>query len=72
MSAFEEYVENLIIKSLKQGEEKGEKRGVKRGIKQGIIQTAQKMLQRNMEISEIEEITGIKKEELENMKSMLV
>lgn len=37
------------------------------GKEEGILSMAKKMLQRNMEIREIEEITGIPKEELEKL-----
>lgn len=41
--------------------------GIKNGIAQGMIETAKKLIQRNMEINEIEEITGLSKEEIEKL-----
>ncbi len=41
--------------------------GVKNGIAQSMIETAKKLIQRNMEIKEIEEITGLSKEEIEKL-----
>lgn len=37
------------------------------GMNQGILSTAKKMLKRNMEINEIQEITGLSKEEIEKL-----
>ena len=49
----------------------GRKEARKEGRKEGILETAKKMIQRNMELNEIEEITGISKKEIENIKVML-
>lgn len=55
----EVFLYNLEIKYKKEGLEKG--------LKKGLISTAKKMLQRKMKISEIEEITGLSKEEIEKL-----
>jgi len=49
------------------GEERGEKRGIAKGIMQNIKETAQKMLKKNMELRDIQEITGLSKEEIEKL-----
>ena len=54
-----------------EGIARGIAEGRKEGRKEGILETAKKMIQRNMELKEIEEITGISKKELENIKLML-
>lgn len=45
-------------------------KGLKTGVKQGIIETAKKLIQRNMEIKEIQDITGLSKEEIEKLVKM--
>lgn len=50
---------DLEIKS----ERKGESKGIKR--------TAQKMLEKNMKIQDIEEITGLTKEEIEKLEKCM-
>ncbi len=57
-----------LTKMLFDLELKGEKRGEKKGERNGIIktlqETAQKMIKKNMKIQDIEEITGLSKEEI--------
>ena len=74
--AFKEGVE----KGIKEGVEKGIKEGVEKGIKEGKteglkegeknskIQIAKKMVSKNMNISEIIELTGLSENDLENLK----
>lgn len=51
--------------------EKEKVEGREEGRREGILETAKRMIKRNMEIKDIQEITGLSKEELENMKGML-
>lgn len=48
----------------------GFKEEYEKGVKQGIIETAKKLIQRNMEIKEIQDITGLSKEEIEKLVKM--
>ena len=70
----------LLLKKLEKREEKDmvlevirkeNERQRSEGRKEGILETAKKMLKRNMSIKEIEEITGISKEKLEKMVAKL-
>ena len=70
----------LENRAIKQGFKKGEKKGLKRGIAQGLeqgieqgeknkqIDIAKKMLKRNLEVDDIVDITGLTKEEVNNLK----
>ena len=51
----------------KRGEIRGEKRGIILGLKQGATQIAQKLLSKNFSVSEIIDITGLSKEEIEQL-----
>ena len=57
--------------SRKEGKEEGITEGREKGRKKGkieaMLETAQKLLERKMNINDIQEITGISKERLENM-----
>jgi len=44
-----------------------ELKGREKGIVEGIMQTAKKMIERNMKLKEIQEITGLSKEEIEKL-----
>lgn len=50
------------------GVEHGMEQGIKEGSKQNSIEIAKKMLEKNKEISEIIEFTGLTKEEIESLK----
>lgn len=50
-----------------QGIKEGIKEGIEQGIEQGILNTAKKMLKKNMQMKEIQEITGLSKEKLEKL-----
>ena len=50
------------------GVERGMEQGIKEGSKQKEIEIARKMLNKNKEISEIIEFTGLSKEEIESLK----
>lgn len=41
--------------------------GIKNGFTQGVMETAKKLIQRNMEVKEIQEITGLSEEEIEKL-----
>ena len=50
------------------GVERGMEQGIKEGSKQKEIEIARKMINKNKEISEIIEFTGLSKEEIESLK----
>ena len=52
---------------LAEGIEKGKAEGLAQGIKETQLSTARKMLQLGMSIEEISEITGLTKEEVDNL-----
>ncbi len=56
-----------FTKTLLDLEHKAWKKGKEAGITQEILRMAQKMLKRNMDINEIQEITGLSKEEIEKL-----
>ena len=64
-------LERFMLKERKEGKEEGRREGREEGRKKGkieaMMETAQKLLERKMNINDIQEITGISKEELENM-----
>lgn len=62
---------DLEIKSERKGEERGEKKGELKGIKETIRKTAQKMLEKNIKIQDIEEITGLTREEIEKLEECM-
>lgn len=47
--------------------ETAEEKGVKKGIEKGKAEIVKRMKQRNMTINDITEITGLSKEEIENI-----
>ena len=59
-------------RGMRRGRKHGIKEGIKQGIEQGINQTkseiAKKMLQKNIDISIISEISGLLVEEIEKLK----
>lgn len=59
-------------KAIHEGRAEGIKQGIKQGMKQGRLQnsieTAKKMLERNMLIEDISDITGLSVEEINNLK----
>ena len=57
-----------IREGIREGKKEGIKEGKKEGRKEGFIITAKKMLERNMKITEIKEITGLSIKEIENLK----
>lgn len=58
----------LIGEAKEEGFELGVKQGVKQGENQGIIKTAKNMLKKDMNVNLISEITGLTKEQIENLK----
>ena len=52
---------------LRKGMNEGLRKGRNEGIKKGILNMAKKMIERKMEMKEIEEITGLTKKELQNL-----
>ena len=63
----EEISMSPVTKMLLDLELKGEERGIAKGIMQNINKTAQKMLRKNMNLKDIEEITGLSKEEIKKL-----
>lgn len=59
-------------KGIREGRQEGMKEGIKEGIRQGIQSVVVMMLQKGMKSKEIEELTGIKKEEIEEAKNKLI
>ena len=54
---------------MKQGLKEGIEQGLKEGEKNATKNTARKMLGKNMNIEDIIELTGLSKEEIENLKN---
>ncbi len=52
---------------LKEGKKEGLKEGKIEGMKEAILNTTRKMIEKNMETKEIQDITGLSKEEIENL-----
>ncbi len=67
----EEMCMSPVTKMLFDLELKSEKRGEIRGITKTIKRTAEKMLQKNMKIQDIEEITGLTKEEIRKIEKCI-
>jgi predicted transposase/invertase (TIGR01784 family) len=57
-----------IERGRKEGIEEGMEMGIEEGIEKGILLVAKKALKRNLSIEEIEELTGLSREEIENLK----
>ena len=55
-------------KGLKEGLQKGIEQGIEQGVKQNNLEVAKKMLSKNIDITTIEEITGLTKEEIAKLK----
>ena len=55
-------------KGLKEGLQKGIEQGIEQGAKQNNLEVAKKMLNKNIDITTIEEITGLTKEEITKLK----
>ena len=72
----EEDKRKIFNSRISSAERKGLERGMKKGIEQGIeqgennksIEIAKNMLNKNMNINIISEVTGLSKEEIENLK----
>ena len=52
----------------REGLEEGIEKGIQKGIEKGIIISAKKMLEKNYDINSISEITGLRVEEINNLK----
>ena len=57
----------LLFELEEKGKREGKKEGLIEGALQGILKVAKNMLDRNMEIEEIQEITGLSKEEIKSL-----
>ena len=57
-----------IAEATEEGYNKGHEQGIKQGIKQNNIDVAKKMLDKKLDITTIEEITGLTKEEIMKLK----
>ncbi len=66
---------DMVIEVLQKESERqrkiGERRGRKEGIMKTIQETAQKMLKKNMNIQDIEDITGLSKEEIQKLQKCI-
>jgi len=51
-----------------EGIEQGIEQGIRQGFKQGMIETTKNMLNKNIDIEMISEVTGLSKEEIEKLK----
>ena len=54
-------------KGKEEGKKEGVKEGKREGIREGIASIAKKMIERKMELKEIEEITGLSSQELKGL-----
>ena len=79
MSPLTKMLFDLELKGEERGEKRGEKRGKKEGRKLGMAegimktvqQTAEKMLKKNMNLKDIEEITGLTQEEIKKLQECI-
>ena len=62
-------IRNAKEEGIQQGLEQGLEQGIQQGLEQGKIDTAKKMLEKNMDINTISEITGLTTEEITNLNS---
>ena len=58
----------MIETGIREGKEQGIKEGKKEGKKLKAIEIAKKLIAKNFDLAEIQELTGLTKEELENLK----
>jgi predicted transposase/invertase (TIGR01784 family) len=65
--AYEDGIEVGVKQGIEQGIEKGIEKGKEQGSKEKQIEMAKKMLEENMSIEIIMKITGLTKEEIENL-----
>ena len=65
--AKEEGMNEGLRKGRDEGLRKGMNEGLRKGRNEGILNLAKKMIERKMEMKEIEEITGLTKKELQNL-----
>ena len=72
MQGKEEGITEGREKGRKEGKVEGREEGRKKGKIEAMMETAQKLLERKMNINDIQEITGISKERLENMQKGMV
>lgn len=67
---------DMVLEVIRKENEKQRKEGRKEGRREGRIETLKEfisnMTKRNMTIDEIQEITGISKDELEQIQNMLI
>ena len=66
-SQFNKGLEEGIEKGIEKGIKEGIEKGIKEGIKEGNINTARRMKKASFEISVIQEMTGLSKEEIEKL-----
>lgn len=63
----EEGIAEGIEKGIKEGIEKGKKQGIVEGAREKQLEIAKKLLEKNMTIEEIKEITGLKESEIKQL-----
>ncbi len=71
MSPLTKMILDLKIEAREEGRTEGGKEGQRKGRIEAMLEIAQKMLERNMNIKDIQEITGIGKKQLENMQKSM-
>lgn len=71
MFDFQREKEKAIAEGRAEGRAKGIKEGEAKGIVQAMIETAKKMLQKDMKMQDIQDITGLSKKELKEIKENL-
>ena len=59
--------EQMMYEAKRDGKKEGIKEGIVKGVKEGKLQIAKNMLRKGMSISDIIEITGLKKEDIEKL-----
>ena len=73
MENFEKFIVELLenkireVRRIRKAREKAMTAGIAEGRKKGILSVAKNMVTKNMEIKEIEELTGLTQEEIQNL-----
>ena len=62
---------NQIMELMTSWEKEGYEKGIEKGIKKGVILTAKKMLDRGVQIKDIQEFTGLSEEQILKLKEQL-
>ena len=65
MENFEKFIVELLENKIR--EVRRIRKAEEKGVKEGILRTTKKMLEKNMKLEDIQEITGLSQKELENL-----